>query len=69
MTNFTDPLVPLPEAAAALGISMPTAYKRIERRGQLHPLLPTLMRDHPGKYARTYVRRSELENLLGEVEQ
>lgn len=68
MTIFTDPLVPLPEAAAALGISMPLAYQRVRRHGKLHPFLPSLVRSHEGSHARIYVRRIELEKLLKEGE-
>lgn len=64
--SFTDPLVPLPEAAAALGISAPNAYQRIRRHGKLHPFLPSLVRSHEGSHARIFVRRVELENLLRE---
>ena len=69
MTSFANPLVPLPEAAAALGISMPLAYQRIRRHGKLHPFLPSLIRSHEGSHARIFVRRSELENLLKEGEE
>lgn len=66
MTAFIDPLVPLPEAAATLGISMPLAYQRIRRHGMLHPLLPSLVRSHEGSHARIFVRRTELDKLLKE---
>ena len=66
MARFADPLVPLPEAAAALGIALPAAYKRIERRGTLHPFLPTVVRDRDGRYARIFVSRAELDSLLSE---
>lgn len=63
MTKFQDPLVPLMEAAKALGIAPGTAYKRAERTGHLHPLLPVIRFDEE-PYSRVFVKRDELDALL-----
>ncbi len=62
--RFIDPLVPLPEAASALGISVHAAYKRIARSGTLHPMLPTIHRGVTERHPRIFVDRQELRTLL-----